>query len=90
MQSHKCWKEPAKHPSDEVVAWPGLSALKSDPIRWDFFPEISTTSFFLPRNPPDRNRRAENSGDFLGVVILENSRVHLHGQAGLFLVPLFH
>jgi len=52
--------------------------------------DFMVTSLFLPRNPPDRNRRAENSGDFLGVVILENSRVHLHGQAGLFLVPLFH
>jgi len=52
--------------------------------------DFMVTSLFLPRNPPDRNRRTENSGDFLGVVILENSRVHLHGQAGLFLVPLFH
>jgi len=52
--------------------------------------DFLVTSFFLPRNPPDRNRRAENSGDFLGVVILENSRVHPHDQAmAYFWFPSF-
>jgi hypothetical protein len=47
--------------------------------------------FFLPCIPPDRDCRTEILGsDFLDVVVLENSRVHLHGQAVLFSVPLFH
>lgn len=51
-------------------------------------------SFFLPCVPvslPTAIVAQKILGsDFLDVVVLENSRVHLHGQAVLFSVPLFH